>query len=153
MSAISNTAIILCTSTIACVIIRMILPEGRTRKTMNLIITLFLILIMIAPVKNLFSKSGSFLISTPDEAEITKEYNSRVISMTQENIRNSVFKVLEQKNIIAENVYVSLNTDKQNGIYIDYISIYLSRDKTDETNDTVKVIEENFNITPEIILC
>ncbi len=152
MSLISNTALILCTCTIACVIIRMIIPEGRTRKTINLIITAFLIIVMIAPIKNLFTKSETFPLSTPDEAEITSEYNDKVIALTKENIRNSLIALLKQNDIVAENVYVDIKTDKTSGIFINYIYIYLSESNINNSAKAIKITEENFNITPEIIL-
>lgn len=153
MEIISNTALILCTSTIACVVIRMVLPEGRTRKTMNLIITAFLIIIMIAPVKNLFSKADNQSITTPNETEIVNEYNSKVLSLTQENIRKSLITLLNQNGIKPVNVFLSLKTDSDNGIYISYISIYLNEKNKIHTQKAVKITEDNFCITPEIVLC
>jgi hypothetical protein len=148
---ITSTAVILCTCTIACVVIKMLLPQGKTQKTMNLIITAFLIIVMISPIINLFSKSEGIEVSTPDEAKIMEEYNSKVLSVTQDNIRNSLCALLKQNSYEYSKVYVSVKTSQDNGIIIDYICIYINRDNK-HSQDIISLTEENFGITPEIVL-
>lgn len=152
MNVVSNTSLILCTCTIACVVIKMLLPEGSTRKTINLIITAFLIIAMVVPIKNLFTTAGEFSVSTPDEAQITQDYNSKVLSVTKENLEKSLISILSQNNIPIKNVYVSLRTDSENGILIDYIYIYITEENKSHIGKIISVVEENYNITPEIIL-
>lgn len=152
MSVISSTAVMLCTCTIACVIIKMLLPDGKTRKTMNLIITTFLIIVMISPMINLFKKSDSINISTPDESVIMRDYDEKVLAITQENIRKSVIATLEQNNIEILNVFVKIKSSKPGGIIIDYISIYITENTRPQTSEIIKLTEENFGVTPEIIL-
>lgn len=152
MSTVTSTAVLLCTCTIACVIIRMLLPEGTTRKTMNLIITAFLVIVLISPIKNLFIKSDGISLATPDEAEIMQDYDSKVISVTQENLRKSLSAILSSSGISHEKVYVSVKTTADNGIMIDYICIYINETEKFRTAEIISLTEENFGITPEIIL-
>ena len=37
MNLISNTAVMLCICTVACILVKFLVPEGVTRKTLNLI--------------------------------------------------------------------------------------------------------------------
>ncbi len=151
MNTVNSTAMILCTCVVACVVIRMLLPDGRTKKTMNLIITAFLIIVMIAPVKNLFASAENFTVSTPDEAAIMEEYNDKVLTTTEENLKKSLISVLRQNNIYADNVEVSLRTDSENGILIDCIYIYINSDEVKDQSKIVSIVQENYNITPQII--
>ena len=130
----------------------MLVPQGRTQKTMNIIITAFLIIVMISPIKNCIVSGSSLDISTPDESQIMDEYNSKVLSQTQDNLRNSLISLLTQNGINFEDVFVKLKTDNENGIIIDYIYIYLSENNIGQSSDAIKLTEENFSITPEIVV-
>ena len=152
MNIVSNTSLILCTCTIACVVIKMLLPEGSTRKTMNIIITAFLIIAMVVPIKNLFAVADELSVSTPDEAKITGDYNNKVLSVTKENLEKSLISILNQNNIPVTDVDVYLRTDRENGILIDYIYIYIIEDNKSHISKIISLVEENYNITPEIIL-
>ena len=152
MSTVTNIAVVLCTCVIACILIKMLVPQGRTQKTMNIIITAFLIIVMISPIKNCIASGSSLDISTPDESQIMDEYNSKVLSQTQDNLRNSLISLLTQNGINFEDVFVKLKTDNENGIIIDYIYIYLSENNIGQSSDAIKVTEENFSITPEIVV-
>lgn len=151
MNTVNSTAIILCTCIVACVVIRMLVPDGRTKKTMNLIITAFLIIVMIAPVKNLFASAENFKVSTPDEAVIMEEYNDKVLTTTEENLKKSLISILSQNNIYVNYVEVSLRTDSENGILIDCIYIYINSDEVKDQSKIISIVQENYNITPQII--
>ena len=152
MSTVTNTAVVLCTCVIACILIKMLVPQGRTQKTMNIIVTAFLIIVMISPIKNLVASGTSFKISTPDESKIMEEYSDKVLAQTQDNLRKSLLSVLEQNGVTPEDVFVKLKTDNENGIIIDYIYIYLNENSRGKSGDAIKITEENFSITPEIVV-
>ena len=152
MSTVTNIAVVLCTCVIACILIKMLVPQGRTQKTMNIIVTAFLIIVMISPIKNCIASGSSLDISTPDESQIMDEYNSKVLSQTQDNLRNSLISLLTQNGINFEDVFVKLKTDNENGIIIDYIYIYLSENNIGQNSDALKLTQENFSITPEIVV-
>lgn len=152
MNTVTNMAVVLCTCVIACILVKMLVPQGRTQKTMNIIITAFLIMVMISPIKSLLSSTSSLEIFTPDESQIMDEYNSKVLSQTQDNLRNSLLSLLQQNGINPDDVFVKLKTDNENGIIIDYIYIYLNENSRVKSSDAIKVTEENFNITPEIVV-
>lgn len=152
MSTVTNTAVVLCTCVIACILIKMLVPQGRTQKTMNIIVTAFLIIVMISPIKNLVASGNSFDISTPDESKIMEEYSGKVLSQTQDNLRKSLLSVLEQNGVTPQDVFVKLKTDNENGIIIDYIYIYLNENSRGKSGDAIKITEENFSITPEIVV-
>ncbi|MGN1132008.1 MAG: hypothetical protein ACI4RL_03820 [Ruminococcus sp.] len=152
MSTVTNIAVVLCTCVTACILIKMLVPQGRTQKTMNIIITAFLIIVMISPIKNFVASGNSLDISTPDESQIMEQYNSKVLSQTQDNLRRSLLSVLQQNGITPEDVFVKLKTDNENGIIIDYIYIYLNENNIGQSGDAIKLTEENFSITPEIVV-
>lgn len=152
MNTVTNMAVVLCTCVIACILVKMLVPQGRTQKTMNIIITAFLIMVMISPIKSLLSSTSSLEIFTPDESQIMDEYNSKVLSQTQDNLRNSLLSLLQQNGINPDDVFVKLKADNENGIIIDYIYIYLNENSRVKSSDAIKVTEENFSITPEIVV-
>lgn len=152
MNTVTNIAVVLCTCVIACILVKMLVPQGRTQKTMNIIITAFLIIVMISPIKNFLSSTSSLEIFTPEESQIMDEYNSKVLSQTQDNLRNSLLSLLQQNGINPDDVFVKLKTNDENGIIIDYIYIYLNENNIRQSSDAIKLTEENFSITPEIVV-
>ena len=60
--------------------------------------------------------------------------------------------VLEQNGVTPRDVFVKLKTDNENGIIIDYIYIYLNENSRVKSGDAIKITEENFSITPEIVV-
>lgn len=142
----------LCICTVACVLVKFLVPDGVTRKTLNFVITTVLIIAMIMPIKELFTESEKINIQVPSETQITEEYNEKVLEITKENLRKSVKSLLEQNNITYNNVYVSIKTDQNNGIIIDTISIYISNQSISKSNTIIDLIKENYSVTPQIIL-
>lgn len=142
----------LCICTVACVLVKFLVPEGVTRKTLNFVITTVLIIVMIMPIKELFTESEKINIQVPSETQITEEYNEKVLEITKENLRKSVKSILEQNNITYNNVYVSIKTDQNNGIIIDTISIYINNQSISKSNTITNLVKENYSVTPQIIL-
>ena len=63
MNLISNTAVMLCICTVACILVKFLVPEGVTRKTLNLIISTVLVITMIMPIKSLFTENNKININ------------------------------------------------------------------------------------------
>lgn len=53
------------------------MPEGVTRKTLNLIISTVLVITMIMPIKSLFTENNKININMPNETKISEEYNEK----------------------------------------------------------------------------
>ena len=152
MNLISNTAVKLCICTVACILVKFLVPEGGTRKTLNLIISTVLVITMIMPVKSLFTENNKININMPNETKISEEYNEKVLSTTKTNLEKSVKSILEQNNININNAVVTLKTDQNNGIIIELISIYITNDNQLTSSKITNLIKENFSVTPQIIL-
>lgn len=152
MKLISNTAVMLCICTVACILVKFLVPEGVTRKTLNLIISIVLVITMIMPIKSLFTENNKININIPNETKISEEYNEKVLSTTKTNLEKSVKSILEQNNININNAVVSLKTDENNGIIIELISIYITNDNQLTSSKITNLIKENFSVTPQIIL-
>ena len=128
------------------------MPEGVTRKTLNLIISTVLVITMIMPIKSLFTENNKININMPNETKISEEYNEKVLSTTKTNLEKSVKSILEQNNININNAVVTLKTDQNNGIIIELISIYITNDNQLTSSKITNLIKENFSVTPQIIL-
>lgn len=151
MKLISSTAVMLCICTVACVLVKFLVPDGVTKKTLNLIISTVLVIAMISPVKALFNDT-KINIKVPSETEITEDYNKKIIATTKTNLEKSVKEVLLQNNISINNVNVTLKTTDENSIIIDSISIYITKDNQSESSAIITLIKENYSVTPQIIL-
>lgn len=152
MKLISNTAVMISICTVACILVKFLVPEGGTRKTLNLIISTVLVITMIMPIKSLFTENNKININMPNETKISEEYNKKVLSTTKTNLEKSVKSILEQNNININNAVVTLKTDQNNGIIIESISIYITNDNQLTSRKITNLIKENFSVTPQIIL-
>ena len=150
MNLISNTAVMLCICTVACILVKFLVPEGVTRKTLNLIISTVLVITMIMPIKSLFTENNKININMPNEMKISEEYNEKVLSTTKTNLEKSVKSILEQNNININNAVVTLKTDQNNGIIIESISIYITNDNQLTSSKITNLIKENFSVTQKL---
>ncbi len=154
---LTKAATVACVCCIACSIFSMFAPFGRMKKTVNLILGLFLISSMIIPFISLFSNLTSQLtieqsvpkFSTPDEYE----YENLVLNTTADNLVKVANELLLSEGIQAENIELSIKKNEENSIYISSINIYITQKYSDRVQDIDDIIQRNMSKKPEIIYC
>ena len=124
-----------------------------TEKTLNLVIGVFIICVMLAPIKSFFSDFSMDIpeINIPDSisSDAQKAYNNAVISETESRLENSLFSMLSSEGFSVRSVNVSLGKNEDGGIYITGIDIYINKTER-QLPKIIRRTEEEYSITPRV---
>ena len=87
MNSVAVVAAIICVSALACSFVSIAVPQGSTKKVMNIVLGVFILCTMIVPIKNAV-ENFNLEISVADSAEdltasADEAYNNAVISETK----------------------------------------------------------------------
>lgn len=156
MNALKSCAVIVCVCSIACSIISIIAPSGRMRKTVNLILGLFLLCSMAVPIIGLFSVS-SFNFKTDDYSVNSPttdntEYEKLVLTTTADNLVKAANELLLSNDIKADNIKIGIKKTDDKSIYISSIYIYISKDDDFKTEEIKRIIGSNMSKEPVVIV-
>ncbi len=156
MSSVATVAAIICVSALACSFVSIAVPQGTTKKVMSIVLGIFILCTMIVPIKNAV-KNFSLEISVADSAEdltasADEAYNNAVISETKLILESNLKSVLSQKNINAEEIEINMSVDKNGGIYVDEIRIYILKKDEALINEIIAITKEKYETVPEVIM-
>lgn len=155
MSTLNTAATTLCVCCIVCSLLSMLIPQERTKKTLNLVLSLFLICSLILPVRALLSD-----ITMDFDTEDTvgnysfsqKDYDRSILKQTADNLVLCADELLKNEGIAAENIRLSLKISEQKSIYVSNIIIYIDKETADRKQDIETIIYRNFSKEPKIII-
>lgn len=155
MSSVAAVAAIICVSALACSFVSIAVPQGPTKKVMNIVLGIFILCTMIVPIKNAV-ENFSFEISVADSAEdltasADEAYNNAVISETKSILESNLKSVLSQKNINTEEIEINMSVDEKGGIYVNSIRIYILKKDEALINEIIAITKEKYETIPEVI--
>ncbi|MBR1731810.1 MAG: stage III sporulation protein AF [Ruminococcus sp.] len=136
-------------------ILSAISPNGITSKTLSLVIGVFIICVMLSPVKSFFT-DFSLNLSVPEipdsiSSDAHDAYNEAVITETENRLEASLLSTLLNNGFSVSSVEIALGVNKDGGIYIEGINIYIN--KTEEhIPQIIRKTEEEYSITPKVIV-
>lgn len=155
MNTLNAAAMTLCVCCIVCSLLSMLIPQERTKKALNLVLSLFLICSLILPVKSLLSD----LDIEPDAEDAAvdfsfsqEDYNRVILKQTADNLVLCADDLLKAEGIEAENIRLSLKISEQGSIYVSNIIIYISKETEYRKQDIENIIYRNFSKEPKIII-
>lgn len=140
-----------------CVIVDLMLPPGKIKKTMNTVIALFTLCSLIHPL-NIKSKSSNLKIkkileksSSFPNSKLLENVNSQVSSLVQANFRKILEIKLKDLGAPPEKIEISMDTNKDNCIIMIRCKIYLNKKYEHLKLKIQNEINNNLNIPIEII--
>lgn len=156
MTALKSCAVIACVCSIACSIVSIIAPSGRMKKTINLVLGMFLLCSMAVPVIGLFSVSSyefdadEYIVESQSVDNF--EYEKIVLTTTAENLVKAANELLLSNDIKVENIEIGIKKSEDNSIYISSIYIYISKDLEYKTEEIKRIIGSNMSKEPVVII-
>ena len=155
MSGLMTAAAAVCASALICSLFSSLVPNGGTKKTVGLIIGVFMVCCLIVPIKKAFSQIdfkaeipqfSAESIATSDEA-----YAQAVLYETRKSLEKTLEAILLQNGIEINDCTIILAEGKNSGIIISDICIYISEENL-EYSDTISTLtRENFTISPSVV--
>ena len=122
---------------------------------LNIILGAFIVCSLIVPINNAIGEisvnvenydTQQELVSTADQA-----YSNEVISLTQENLEQTLKDILKQNGIEIKRTKIILALSDEKSIIISYIGIYISKEYTLYTDKISEIVYDNFTIVPNIM--
>ncbi len=156
MTALKNSAVIVCVCCIACSIISLVAPLGKMKKIMNLILGMFLLCSMVIPFVGLFdSFTADFEFdesATQYSDDSTDAYNQLVLEQTADNLVLAADNLLKNEGITASNIELALKKTDNDSIYISSVVIYISEQYEHRAQEITKIIGSNMSKEPVIVV-
>lgn len=154
MSDITALVGMACVCAVVVSALGVISPNGMTSKTLNLVIGIFIICVMLVPVKNLFTDFSVNLpeIKVPDtiSSDARNAYNTAVVTELKARLDKTLLSKLTSEGFSVKTVSVNLDENDDGGIYISSIDIYI--DKAEKRiQKIIRSTEESFSVTPKVI--
>ena len=126
------------------------------KKTLNLILGMFLLCSMVVPLIGLFSTtSHEFDINEYNldvKQDSNSDYESLVLTQTADNLVIAANDLLLSRDIKADNIRVGIKKTDDNSIYISSIYIYINKDYEDKAEEIKRIIGSNMSKEPVIII-
>lgn len=155
MNSIYTLTAVICSSAIICTILSNFVTDSGIKKMLNIILGAFIVCSLIVPIKNAIGEisvnvenydTQQELVSTADQA-----YSNEVISLTQENLEQTLKDILKQNGIEINRTKIILALSDEKSIIISYIGIYISKEYTLYTDKISEIVYDNFTIVPNIM--
>ena len=153
MSSLAALIGTVCVCCVAVSILTAVSPNGMTSKTLNLVIGVFIVCVMIIPLKNFITGFNMDINSPkiPDSfySDAQSAYNSAVVTETENRLEKTLLSTLMSEGFKVKSVDIKLSKNKSGGIIISSINIYINKTE----NNVMRIIrrtEEEFAVTPVV---
>lgn len=150
IAALIGTA---CVCAVAVSLLSLLSPNGIMSKNLNLVIGLFIICVMLVPVKNFITNFNADIKTPkiPDSitSDAQKAYDNSVITETETRLEKSLQSTLLNNGHKIKSVDIKTSLNKDRGIYIAGINIYIDS-KEKNIQKIIRSTEEEFKVTPKV---
>lgn len=156
MNGLMTAAATVCASALICSLFSSLMPNGGTKKTVGIVIGVFMVCCLIIPIKTAFSQIdiekeiiqfSEQKISTADQA-----YAKAVISETKKSLEKTLEDILLQNGVKINSCAIILAESSNNGIIIQDICIYINEEYLAGSDTIATLTRENFSVSPSIIV-
>ena len=110
---------------------------------------------MIFPIKTAVSGFSLNVDTAPigDDLQDTAydAYNNAILTETKNSLETSMKDYLTQYGIKADEITVNLEVYENGGIYIASVSIYISIQDSEKSDEIKNLVKDKFEVIPEII--
>lgn len=156
MNSLMTVAATVCASALICSLFSSLVPNGGTKKTVGLIIGVFMVCCLIVPIKTAFAqidvKSEFTQFSEQDISTADQAYAKAVLAETRKSLEKTLEDILLQNGVAINSCTIILAESSNNGIIIQDICIYISEEYI-ESSDTIAMLTmENFSLSPNVIV-
>jgi len=151
MNEISVFAKSLCMLVFICAILEELYPKGSMEKISRFLLSVFILVSLISPIKKLIESDFSFLsIKETISSFSFSSLDDEIVKEASKSIENLAAKELIKENIDFKNITVKMDITESGGISIDKIIVNL---KDYENALLAKyTLEEALNIKTEVVI-
>lgn len=155
MNGITGSALALCAGCILCSVIGMLTPNGKSKKVFSLVLGLFLICSVILPIKNGVRDFNNLLQSSTENSALMESADEKlkdsIIRQTADYLVLALNELYNSEGLTPENITVAVTKESDDGIKVDEICIYITKEDEVNKNKYIKLTYDNTKIKPKII--
>ncbi len=149
MDGIQGWAAALCVAAIGCALMQMLAPKDGLGRIFKLMLGAFFLCCMVMPLLQMGSITGLDVGSLP--SDVTNELlQERVDAQLRRQVETAVVQLaetaLENRNVEAEKIAVTMDTSEDGGIYIQQVTIYLDKQNKPKALAVQQVLEQQLGV-------
>lgn len=156
MNDIREWAIMLCSVSVGSVFIAFLIPDGNMKKSVNFVISLFLMTISIIPVWGKDSIKFDFpdvsVDKFPDEEEYLIEYSEFLQSFGEEEVQSQISELLEKECVNSYDINIESYFDTAGNIVVSDVKIILSSDDAGVVEKVKTDVKNYTGIVPQVVI-
>ena len=154
MNSVAVLIGMVCVCGVAVSVLGIISPNGMTSKTLGLVTGVFIVCVMIVPLKNFFT-DFSLDLTMPEipesiSGEAQNAYNDAVVAEVKSRLEKTLLSTLVSEGYSVNKTEINPGKNEDGGIYIEGISIYIDKGENRILKITRRT-EEILNVTPSVI--
>lgn len=156
MNGLYAAAVTVCSAALICALVSNFVSDASSQKLISLVMGAFVVCVMVAPVRAAVQEAGSAFSQLPQYeekvAQSQEQSQKQILAATRDNLERTLQALLQQNGLACEKTEIILADSGENGIIIARASIYIDRNSEYNRAALIRVTEQHFGITPEIIL-
>lgn len=155
MNVLSASVAVLCCSLFTASLLKLLAPSGKTEKILKLIISLFILICLTNCIKTIIEEVKNFskksYVNQKNAETFSSAIDKSVLKVTGDYMVSYIENLLLAENVKYNKLTVTVDTDKQGGINITDICIYMDETNADSEKAS-EIIKEVLGITPRLVL-
>lgn len=156
MDAVKTWCTLVCSATIICSIIEFLIPPGKISKSINIVLSSFMLCCIILPFssKSKFKKidfNNIFKEKNKNSEKTKNNISEQALIIAQKNIESIIKGLLKDNNIFFEKVEIFMDRNADNCILMIRCKIYIPKNSKPNIEKIKSEVENKLNIKTEII--
>ncbi len=156
MNEVASYCSLICFCSAICVLVRFITPCGKSEKVINTVLSLFMLGIILIPLKKGVSFFDSKDLKTPNfknqKSGFLKTIDDQIMAFSNDNIKAVINNQLLSDNIRAKKIEIFTDKNEDNCIVMIKCKIYIDKNDENKKERIKNQVEKNLNIKTKVVL-
>ena len=149
MELIRQWALTLCICAIITSILQGILPEKGAFSGIKLVLTLYILITLLSPLKSFSISQIDLRVDTPEVAVLQQDTEQVILNRAQNQLSEKVKKALESEGVEAISVDLTLKLQQDGGVVVDAVEILVAQ-KTQDSEKVRRTVTETLGCDVEV---
>lgn len=158
MESVRQWSMLICTSSVICILIEFLIPPGKIGKSMNMVLGVFMLAAFITPFT---SKNGMFDIDFKkinkneklcDQKNVMENLNSQISDVAKQNIMTIIMRNLKDINVNPKKIQIFMDTNETGCIVMIRCQIHLDKTQINLKEKVKSEVESKLKIKTEVMI-
>ncbi len=154
MNAVREWAIVVSFAFVISAVLEMITPSAKLEKIINLVLNIFILCMVIFPLKSTaddikFNLSLSKYQS--ENTELKEKVKEQTENLAKSKIEDKIRNIAKNKNIYIKKINIFMDTNEDNCISINKINVYLDKQYAEKGSELERLFSVELGIPIEVL--